>query len=313
MNKDKRHILSVDIGGSKLMSGIVGYDGSILAKEKILLKVPISEEYLVGKVIDAIKYLLAKCKNIYIDCIGVAVPGIADSFNGTMLFAPYSGIKNFEIGRILEENFNVPVFIENDANACAYGEMMFGACKNVKNFVWITVSNGIGGAIVIDKHLYEGEFKGAGEIGHINVVEEGFECGCGNKGCLEAYASGPGIVRRYYEKNLFHNKEETAKTIAQFAKNGEEIALEVYRETGYYLGKVISYIVNLLNPEKIILGGGISMDMDLFLPELKRVLNSMIFKLPNKGLSIEKTALLYDASLIGVAAVAIIRTGGIII
>lgn len=309
MDKKNKYILSIDLGGSKLMAGIVDYDGNILAKEKLFLKLKITKEYLVEEIFTTIKNLLTQVKDIHIECAAIAVPGLADSENGILIYAPYSGIRDFEIGKLLAERLLVPVFVENDANACAYGEMIFGACRGVKNFLWITVSNGVGGAIVINGQIYDGASKGAGEIGHINVMEDGYICGCGNKGCLEVYASGPAIVRRYLEKDKNSNVKVTAKTIAEAAIKGEVSAKDIYKETGYFLGKAISYAVNLLNPEKVILGGGVSMDLELFLPEIHRVIGKMVFKDANKNLIIEKTALSYDAALIGAAAVAKIKTG----
>jgi glucokinase-like ROK family protein len=310
MGKKYKQILSIDLGGSKLMAGIIDYRGSVLVQKKVYLKLKATEEYLVENIFMMIEELLNQIEDIYIESVAVAAPGVTDSENGVLVYAPYSGIRNFEIGKILSERFQVPVFVENDANACAYGEMIFGACKEVRNFLWITVSNGVGGAIVINGKVYEGIFKGAGEIGHINVVEDGYICGCGNKGCLEAYSSGPAIVRRYLEKVSNFNGQLTAKTIAEAAKKGEKIAQEIYRETGYFLGKAISYAVNLLNLEKVILGGGISMDLELFLPEIHRVINKMVFKDVNKNLAVEKTALLYNAALIGAAAIAKLKTEG---
>jgi glucokinase-like ROK family protein len=301
----KKHILSVDIGGSKLMAGIMDYcNGSIILKESIPLKAAITEDYLIENILFITEGLIKRCSNIDISCIGVSVPGTADSENGVLIYACYSGIRNFEIGRILKEKYNIPVFIENDVNSCAYGEKIFGVCREVDDFLWVTVSNGVGGALVLNGHIYEGRFKGAGEVGHINVVEDGYMCGCGNKGCLEAYASGPGIVRRYREKSRDYLTEKTARIIAEDAYKGDKLALEIYRETGYFLGKAISYAVNIINPQKVILGGGVSMDIELFLPEIKKIVDKMAFKDPNKNLIIEKTGLSYEAALIGAAAIA---------
>ncbi len=246
----------------------------------------------------------------HIECIGVAVPGLADKKNGILVYAPFSGIRNFPIRKILENKLKVPIYIENDANACAIGEMLYGSCQGIDDFIWITVSNGVGGAIVLGKEIYQGWQGAAGEIGHIVVAENGYKCGCGNKGCLEVCAAGPAIVRRYMKNSGDKIKKLSAKKIAEFAKKGDGHALYAYRQTGHYLGKAISYAVNLLNPTKIILGGGISMDIGLILPEIKRVVKNMVFRESGKNLVIEKTGLSYEAALIGAAAVAKIRNGG---
>lgn len=291
------------------MAGLIDFEGNIVLKEKRLIKVKPTKNYLTKNIIEMIDSLLDQ-KNIDIECAGVAVPGLADKDNGVLVYAPFSGVKDFKIGDILTKKLKVPVFIENDANACAYAEMMYGACREIDDFIWITVSNGIGGALVLNREVYEGPNRGAGEIGHMNVVKDGYRCGCGNKGCLEAHAAGPAIVRKYMEKSHNYPEGITAKEIAELAKSGDILALDIYKETGFYLGKAISYAVNLLNPDKIILGGGISMDIDLFLLEIKRMVKNTTFRDSNKNLCIEKTALSYDAALIGAAAVANLRIGG---
>lgn len=291
------------------MAGLIDFEGNIVLKEKRLIKVKPTKNYLTKNIIEMIDSLLDQ-KNIDIECAGVAVPGLADKDNGVLVYAPFSGVKDFKIGDILTKKLKVPVFIENDANACAYAEMMYGACREIDDFIWITVSNGIGGALVLNREVYEGPNRGAGEIGHMNVVKDGYRCGCGNKGCLEAHAAGPAIVRKYMEKSHNYPEGITAKEIAELAKSGDILALDIYKETGFYLGKAISYAVNLLNPDKIILGGGISMDIDLFLLEIKGMVKNTTFRDSNKNLCIEKTALSYDAALIGAAAVANLRIGG---
>lgn len=309
MGTIKKNILSIDIGGSKLLMGIIDYEGNILFKRKVFLEEPVTKDYL-GENIEIMIEDLLDNSNTDIDCVGVAVPGLADTDRGILVYAPYSGIRNFKIGEILRKKLKIPVFIENDANACALGEMMYGVCRKVDNFIWVTISNGVGGAIVLNGDIYEGISGGAGEIGHINVVNSGYRCGCGNKGCLEVHAAGPAIVRRYKQKTRNDSPGITAKMIAEYARQGDKAARDIYIETGYYLGKAISYAVNLLNPVKIVLGGGISMEIDLFLPEIKRVVHKLALRDSIKNLSIEKTGLSYEAALIGAATIAKLRSGG---
>ncbi len=308
MGPTEKNILSIDIGGSKLLGGIIDFDGNILFKKKLLLEDPVTKDYLSENIENIIDDLLSS-SNINIECVGVVVPGPADTEKGILVYAPYSGIRNYMIGKILRKKLKIPVFIENDANACAYAEMIYVVCRGVDDFIWITVSNGVGGALVLNGEVYEGPYGGAGEIGHINVVKGGHRCGCGKRGCLEVNAAGPAIVRRYRKKTHNGSSGITAKTIAGSAKNGDKVAQDIYKKTGFYLGKAISYAVNLLNPVKVVLGGGISMDIDLFLPEIKRVVGEMVPGDYNKNLSIEKTGLSYEAALIGAATIAKIRLG----
>ncbi len=183
-------------------------------------------------------------------------------------------------------------------------EKMFGLCKGVSHFLWVTVSNGIGGGLVLNGEIYEGAFGCSGEIGHV-VVEEsnGRLCPCGKYGCLEAQVSGSAIAAVYNE--LTGECGMTAKDIASLAKAGNPVAIEVYQKAGFYLGKGIAAFVNAINPEKVILGGGVAMDSELFMPILRETVKKYMFEKANPRLVIEKTALGYDAALIGAAAIAI--------
>lgn len=305
---EERCALAIDIGGSKLMVGLVNYDGELLHKLKIPLKPDVSPTLLVELILKNISMIKSQSEGLIIDCAGIAIPGLADPYTGVWVYSCFSGIRNFNIAGILSEELKLPVFIDNDVNVCAYGEMVFGACRNEKDFLWVTVSNGVGGGLVLNGKLYPGAFKNSGEVGHINVVENGYLCPCGNYGCLEAHASGLAIARRYYEKaendSVCVEKGLSAKEIADLAKTGDRLAIEIYNETGYFLGKAISSAVNVINPQKVILGGGVSIDFNLFASSMRQTMDRMVFKEANKSVKIEQTALLYDAALIGAAAIA---------
>jgi glucokinase len=308
-NPGKKVILSIDIGGSKLMAGLVDLNGKVIIKEKRNIETKATSELLTQNIIEMTDILL-KTKDVEIIYAGAAVPGLTDNKEGVLLYAPFSGIRDYKIGDLLKKKFGIEVFVENDANACAYGEMVFGTCKGIDDFIWITLSNGIGGAVVLNGMIYKGNHGGAGEIGHIRVEQNGYECGCGNNGCLEAQAAGPRIVRRFNEKTGEPDKGLTARDIAELAYKGDAAAIEVYRETGLYVGKAISYAVNLINPAKIVIGGGIAQSSGLFMPWVKDYVRTAIIGDPNVDLIIEETALGYDASLIGAAAVAKLGIGG---
>ena len=308
-NPGKKVILSIDIGGSKLMAGLVDLNGKVIIKEKRNIETKATSELLTQNIIEMTDDLL-KTKDVEIIYAGAAVPGLTDNKEGVLLYAPFSGIRDYKIGDLLKKKLGVEVFVENDANACAYGEMVFGTCKGIDDFIWITLSNGIGGALVLNGMIYKGCRGGAGEIGHIRVEQDGYECGCGNIGCLEAQAAGPGIVRRFNEKTGEPDKGLTARDIAELAYKGDMAAIEIYRETGLYLGKAISYAVNLINPAKIVIGGGIAQSSGLFMPWVKDYVRTSIIADPNVDMIIEETALGYDASLIGAAAVAKLGIGG---
>lgn len=318
MNGEK--ILALDIGGSKIMAARTMISESDGKKRCEILEIVnrrvesgCTREQLLEILFEQIEMLQGarECS-----AIGANIPGLADPERGMWIYAPFSGIENIPISDLLSEKLGgKPVAIENDVNACAHAERIFGACTEVEDFLWITVSNGIGGALVLGGEVYRGHFGNAGEIGHFNIVENGAKCGCGNSGCLEAEAAGPAIARKYRnaknsprnESNLEEGGLEKildAKHIAERARNSDPLAQQVYWETGTLIGKAVAYAVNLINPAKIIFGGGVSGAFDLLEPGLRDSLRRYVFHPAYKGLTLEKTALGYEAALVGAAAIA---------
>jgi len=292
------NILGIDIGGSKIAAGIVDTAGNVLYSEK--------EQLPAGTTADSLLAVIKnKCDKITekynFEKIGVTIPGLADSQNGIWVYAPFSGINNFPIADKINHMYGKKVYIENDVNACAVGEKRFGCCKNTDDFIWITVSNGIGGSVFTNGKLYTGCNGNAGEIGHIKVRDNDdneFQCGCGDYGCVEAVAAGPGIRKRY-------GGTLTAEQIANEARNGNTAALKVMYDTGYYIGKALSAAINMLNPEMAVFGGGVSQSFDLIEPGIKDALSRYMFKAANKNIKLTQTALAYNAALIGAAAITI--------
>ena len=297
------NILGIDIGGSKIAVGIIDSNGNVLCSEKEQLPAGTNADLL----LDVIK---SKCDIISekynldfdeIEKIGITIPGLADTKNGVWVYAPFSGISNFPIAEKINKIFKKKVYIENDVNACAVGEKLFGCCKNIDDFIWITVSNGIGGSVFTNGSLYAGYSGNAGEFGHIKVLDDNnydFKCGCGDYGCVEAVAAGPGIKKRY-------GGTLTAEQIAEEARNGNIDAGKVMYDTGYYIGKALSAAINILNPEMAVFGGGVSQSFDLIEPGIKDALSRYMFKAANKNIKLAQTALAYNAALIGAAAVAL--------
>lgn len=280
------------------MCGIVSSVGEVCIKKKYQWDVGITKENIIRKIIEVAENILSLWDK-EVHGIGAAIPGLADVDKGIWVYSCFSGIGDIPIGEILKNKFHMPVFIDNDVNACAIGEKEFGGCKDTGDFFWITVSNGIGGGIVLNGDIYRGAFGNAGEIGHICVSNEGIRCSCGSLDCLEAHASGASISRRFYELT---KKRMTAESIALLARKGDTDASEIFAQTGVYLGRGISYCINLLNLKKVIIGGGVAMSYDLFENEMKRTAYDMIYNKANENYVIEKTALTYDAALIGAGA-----------
>ena len=356
MSEQKRQttkILALDIGGSKALSALVDVevapDGERSATLSGIARRPLGKES--GKegvraaLDDAIRETFEKTRESWanVSSIGATIPGIADPKRGYWVYAPFSGVGDYPIAEELSSKYKRPVFADNDVNACAWGEKIFGVCQNVDNFVWITISNGIGGGLVLNGRVFPGKFAGAAEIGHFNVVEDGAPCGCGNRGCLEATAAGPGIARAYRElvqkaasgsdevsPEIFSKwivwlgarygltnvdgldlnaeieaaKKATAATIADDARKGNPLATLVYQTTGKHVGRAASWAANLVNPEKIVIGGGVAGAFDLFYPSLWETFQKCVFHQANRTLTIEKTGLGYEAGLMGAASLA---------
>ena len=298
------NILAIDIGGSQCRTAVatISHTGVTFA--------PISQRHLPSdcskeKLFAALDESIAESAPAgNYERIGITIPGLADSENGIWKYACFSGIRNVPIAKIMSEKLGgKPAFIDNDVNACALAERYFGNCRETKDFLWMTVSNGIGGGLVLDGKIYRGHFGNAGEIGHFCVVEEnGTRCGCGHYGCLEAEAAGPGIARRYAVLRKDATHVLTAKEIADRARQGDELAISVFDTTGFLIGKAASFAVNLLNLEKVVIGGGVSRSFDLLLPLMESSFRSKIFGDANPNTVFAQTGLGYDAGLVGAAA-----------
>lgn len=290
-------IFAVDIGGSKLICGVLSTDGEIIDT----YRADYPKDYSLQTVVDCIKEGYERLKSYDCSYCGVAVPGLCDSKKGIWLYSPFSGIENVSIGDMISEITNLKTFCDNDVNISALAERYFGICKGTDDFLWITVSNGIGGGLFLNGKLYCGHSLNAGEIGHF-IVEENNprKCGCGNMGCLEAMASGASISAIYKERT---GLEYSAKEIADLARQGNETALAVWSEAGAYIGKAAAYAVNLLGLDTVVLGGGAAQGFDLLEPSAKKAMERFLFQRANPNAKILHSALGGYAALKGCAAV----------
>ena len=297
--------IAVDIGGSKLIAGIADSSGKILCWQKYYWK-DLSSEGVIREIKAAVAALLKANPQYSPQVMGATIPGLADPGKGLWVESSFSGIADLPFASIMKAEFGLPVLIENDVNACAAAERSFGCCRETDHFVWITVSNGIGGAIFANGSLYSGGRGNAGEIGHV-VVEESPNaraCKCGHSGCAEMHASGPALAKNYIGLGGMEiaGAPPTAKTIADLARAGDRTAIAAYELEGLYLGRAIGAAVNLLNPQKVIIGGGVSQSFDLFRPSLEKTLETHVYRKANPGFTVEPTALGENAGLLGAAA-----------
>lgn len=230
--------------------------------------------------------------------VGVAISGFVDA-HGVDLYSPILGWRNVAVGEPLADRLGLPVWVENDVNALALAEDLYGAGLRFQDFVCVTVGEGVGAGVVIDGELYRGAFGGAGEIGHMTIARDGPRCRCGENGCLEELASDQALCTDA-ERLGFPG----VAALAMAARNGDAPAQAAFRRVGQALGLGLKNVVNLLNPEAIVLGGERMADADLFLPALEEAVRHHAFPETARDLSIVSAELGPDGFLIGAATLA---------
>ena len=308
---EKRIYLAIDVGGSKLLTGLVQEDGTILSSHRVKWR-SLDEDQVLAQIFSEAGSMLDSCPG-KISSIGLTVPGTAAPSSGLWRSAAFMGIYNLPIRERISSRFGLSTYIENDTNACCLAEKMFGSGKNCRDFMYLTVSNGVGGALFLNNRLYYGADCCAGEFG-MCVVEEGgipLEGKRPLRGSLEMYAAGRGLVRNYLEEGgqpEIHGKKAEGPEIARLARAKDPAALRAFEREGYYLGKVIAAGCNILDPEKVIIGGGISLAFDLYRDALDRTISQQQHRLESyrEKIVIEPSLLGGYGGLYGAASAAIL-------
>jgi glucokinase len=271
-----KYIIGIDIGGTKINTILMNEKAKIVRKIKV--PTPKNKNLIIKKIIDDINFVSSGINKNFILGVGVGVPGCLSKEKTRILKLPNLPCFNkIDLKRIIEKKSKLKVLIENDTNCMALGEFLFGygKGKNIKNLVCLSIGTGVGGGIIINKRIYHGK-ENAGEVGHITIEVNGIKCNCGSYGCLEEYVSVRGIKRIAKALKL---KEKNIIKIQEAAKKGDKKAQEVYKTAGKYLGIGLSNIVKVLDPELILIGGGISKSGDLLLkPAIEEMKKRTFFK-----------------------------------
>ena len=304
---------AVDIGGTKTIVGLVDEAGSIAAQRRFATDAHNLPAQL-RRCADALRACTQEAGAVA--QLGVTMPGMVDSPRGVLLNAAFAGWRNVDVRAELGRATGIAhIQVDNDVNACALAELRLGHGRKFRHFVWMTVSTGVGGAVVVDGQLVRGAWHCAGELGHIKVeYDKPVRCPCGGYGCLEAHGSGSAITRMtrataeaepaFSTRLSASGLPADAFGCATLARQGDTTALAVYRQAAVYLGRGIAASVNVLNPQAVILGGGVTGAFDLLLPKLSETVNSDIIS-NLCGVEIMKTALGYEAALLGAATLAL--------
>lgn len=267
--------LGIDIGGTKIKYGIIDEKGEI---EKIYYKDTNANkgaDELIATIKDIIKFTIKKDS---IQGIGISTAGQVNSYTGEIIFSTETipGWTGVKLKDILQNEFDIPCYVDNDVNCACLGEMWKGNMGDHKNVLFLTLGTGIGGAIIIDKKLYTGSNFIAGEIGHINLYKDGERCTCGANGCFEKYASTSALIRRAKKTlNLDENENLRGEDIFNKAKDGEETYINIIDQWSYDIALGLKSIIYMFNPSLIIIGGGVSAQGDYLIDFIKGHLKNM--------------------------------------
>jgi glucokinase len=315
-----RRFLGVDLGGTKILTALVGEGGEVLARARAA-----TPQDGPAAVMDAIAATVEDaCRAGGVEvrevaAVGAGAPGPLDPVSGVVFQPPnLAGWRDVPLRDLLVARFGLPSIVENDANAAALGEHWVGAGAGVDDLVYITVSTGIGGGLILRGRIYHGVSGTAGEVGHMVIDPSGPRCPCGRRGCLEALASGTAIGRAAREAVAAGRPTAlaalaggglTAAEVARAASEGDAVAREVYARAAAALGAGVTNLVNLLNPAMVVLGGGVMRAGELLLGPVRRIVRQEAFDRPGAVVQIVPARLGDDAGAVGAAAVARARGG----
>ena len=310
-----KYYVGIDLGGTNIVAGVVDENYNIVAKASTKTNCPRPEKEIADDMarmaVEAVKN--AKLTMDQIEWIGVGTPGIANSSTGIIEYSNNLGFKGTPMVKYIQETIDKPVFIENDANAAAYGEFVAGAAKGAKNAVCITLGTGVGGGIIIDGKIYAGSNFAGAEIGHTVIEVDGAQCSCGRKGCFEAYSSATGLIRMTKEAIAEHpdcimaqsEKEKgkvTARTSFDCMRAGDKYAKAVVDKYIKYLAAGITNTINIFQPDVLCIGGGVCNEGDpLLLPMKELVAKEVYTRNSPKNTKIVIAKLGNDAGIIGAA------------
>ncbi|UBV44252.1 ROK family protein (plasmid) [Deinococcus taeanensis] len=311
-----RHVLAIDIGGTKLAAGIVSATGELLDTARTPTHAEQGPDRVVERVIDLCRTLLRRSP-VTVDRAGVGCGGPLDTRRGLIQNPPnLPGWIDYPLVGQLRGALDLPVVLDNDANAAALAEFHFGAGRGTRHMLYLTISTGIGGGLILNGQLYRGKRGNAGELGHIQVQAGGLPCNCGGQGCLEAYASGTNIARRAREAAAQHPQSLlarsaprpeaiTAQTVLTALDAGDPVARALWNDTLDLLAAGVASSIHAFDPERVVIGGGITNFGDhLFVPLRERVAARTMPALSD-GVEIRPAAFAQNVGVLGAAAVAL--------
>jgi glucokinase len=313
-SRETKLVFAADLGGTHLRAAAIDGKGRIYHQ----LKKPTPHSPQAEDVVRALVEAARECERKtlahgVIQTASVGIPGTIDVEEGVVVTAPnIPSLAGFRLADVLQSELHWPAVIENDANAAAVGEMWQGAGRGANMMVCVTLGTGVGGGIMVNGELFRGADGSAGEIGHMAIEPfGGVICGCGGQGCLEVYASGTAIVRmtketlpKYPHSMLHAAGTLTSEEVYRAGVKGDQLALEVFHRMGMYLGVALANLVNVLNPEMIVIAGGVANSWNLFAEQAIQQMREQAFPLPATNVQIKRGECGDNAGLLGAASLA---------
>jgi len=313
-------VLGVDLGGTKILTVVTNSQGKMLSHDHSITPAPKGHEAVILSILESAHRALEQADVVIseLTAIGVGAPGLSNPETGILFTSPnLPGWRDVPLRDIMQERLGKKTFVINDANAAALGEFYFGAARGIRNFIYITLSTGIGGGIIIDGKIYSGAIGAAGEVGHMTIDDEGPICNCGNRGCWEALASGTALAKEarhrikegvatsileYAEGDV---EKVTAQVIYSAAEQGDSLAKELIARTGYYVGVGLANLINIFNPELIVIGGGLSNIGDMLLEPAFKVAEERAYMEAFQAVRFASAELGRNSGVLGAAAFAL--------
>ncbi|MBX3132569.1 MAG: ROK family protein [Gemmatimonadaceae bacterium] len=323
-----RYIIGVDLGGTNVVVGALSADGGRqFAMNATPTRADLGADAVVQRIAELTERVIAEtmaatgAAREHILGVGIGSPGPLDRERGVVIFTPNLGWRDFPLRQRIVDAVHLPATLDNDANCATLGEWWLGAAKGARHVVGLTIGTGIGGGLILDGRLYHGVSDVAGEVGHTTIDSTGRRCGCGNYGCLEAYASGPAIAERAREALAGGEPSTmpamvggdlsrlTAALVYDAAKQGDRLALEVVRETARLLGAGVANLLNIFNPDVVVLAGGVTQAGDALFEPMRAEVRRRAFKPAVEACRIVPGALQGNAGVVGAVATFAQQTG----
>jgi glucokinase len=317
-NAAKKMAIGVDMGGTNIRLGIVRLSGEILERSRLKSEADQGPEAVISRLAEAIVEAreMADRAQGTVACVGIGIAGNVQPTTGMVVISPnLPGWRNINLKETLERRISMPVAIDNDANVMAMGEHWLGEGMPYTHFICLTLGTGVGGGLFLDGQLWRGYWGSGGEVGHMVLDPDGGPCNCGNKGCLESSASATAIIRKTLDAlrrsepsslsaYLQCPEKLSALLVAEAARKGDRLALNIFEEVGSSLGMAIVNIMNLLGLEAFIIGGGVSAAWDLFYPALRRKIDLASKLFPPEVIRVIRAKLGEDGGILGAAKIA---------